>query len=102
MAEPLRITVNKPSPPAPSSNEPPARRPGSKEVATLEVRGSLFTNWTSVRVEQRVTQAYPVFQFECTEEAPVPLSINGAQFVPGDVVRVFLGGVSAVFGYIVE
>jgi prophage tail gpP-like protein len=80
----------------------PVRRPGSKEIATLEVRGSLFTNWTSVRVEQKVTEAFPVFQFECTEETPVPLTINGAQFVPGDVVRVYLGGMPAVFGYITE
>lgn len=89
---------------APSTPEwvKPVRRQGSKEIAALEVRGSLFTNWTSVRVEQKVTEAFPVFQFECTEETPVPLTIAGAQFVPGDVVRVFLGGYSAVFGYITE
>jgi prophage tail gpP-like protein len=43
-----------------------------------------------------------VFQFECTEESSVPLTIQGAQFVPGDIVRVFLGGYPAVFGYITE
>ena len=74
----------------------------TKEIATLEVRGNLFTNWTSVRVEQKVTDAFPVFQFECTEESPIPLKLDAMQFIPGDVVRVYVGGVPAVFGYITE
>jgi len=74
----------------------------SKEMAVLEVRGQYFTNWTSVRVEQKWTEAFPTFTFECTEQVDVPLSISGAQFVPGDVVRVLLGGAPAVFGYIIE
>jgi len=74
----------------------------TKEIATLEVRGNLFTNWTSVRVEQKVTDAFPVFQFECTEESPIPLKLDALQFIPGDVVRVYVGGVPAVFGYITE
>jgi len=73
-----------------------------KELAVLEVRGQHFTNWTSVRVEQKWTEAFPTFQFECTEEVNVPLSVFGSQFVPGDVVRVLLGGQPAVFGYITE
>jgi prophage tail gpP-like protein len=78
------------------------RMPGSKELAVLEVEGKFFENWTSVRVEQRWTEAFPTFQFECTEQVNVPLTIAGAQFKPGDVVRVFLGGAPAVFGYITE
>ena len=79
-----------------------AARRRAKEIATLEVRGSLFTDWTSVRVEQRVTQPFPVFQFEATEESPIPLRWDAMQFVPGDIVRVYVGGVPVVFGYITE
>lgn len=75
---------------------------GSKEVATLKVRGELFTNWTSVRIEQRVTQAFPVFQFECTEESSIPLQPWMLAFVPGDIVMAYIGGVPAVYGYITE
>lgn len=86
----------------PITDAPPIRRPGSKEIAVLEVRGQLYSNWTSVRVEQKWAEAFPVFQFECTEEVSVPLTVAGSQFVPGDIVRVFLGGHSAIFGYITE
>lgn len=73
-----------------------------KEIATLEVRGHLYTDWTSVRVEQRVTQPFPTFQFDATEEAPIPATWDALQFVPGDITRVYVGGVPAVFGYITE
>ncbi|MET3995996.1 prophage tail gpP-like protein [Bradyrhizobium sp. S3.9.2] len=73
-----------------------------KEIMTLEVRGSLFTNWTSVRIEQLVTKPFPTFQFECSEEADIPLRWDALQFVPGDICRAYVGGVPAVFGYIVE
>jgi prophage tail gpP-like protein len=106
---PLRIDINKPAPKAEEQTveqvrgEPIyVREPGPKELATLIVRGRRYSNWTSVRVEQRWEQAFPTFQFEATEHVPLPLSISGAQFVPGDVVRVLLGGHSAVYGYITE
>lgn len=73
-----------------------------KDIAILEVNNALFTNWTTVRVEQRYGQPFPIFQFECSEESPVPLKVDAAQFAPGDIVRVFIGGVPAVFGYITE
>ena len=79
-----------------------ARIGGPKDVATLLVRGELFTNWTSIRIEQQVTEAFPKFMFECTEEASIPVSVDAMQFVPGDVVAAFVGGVQAVFGYITE
>jgi prophage tail gpP-like protein len=88
--------------PADSSPPQSQRINTGKEIATLEVRGSLFTNWTSVRVEQQVTKPFPTFQFECTEESPIPLVWDALQFVPGDIVRVYVGGVPAVFGYITE
>lgn len=93
-------------PPLPRNRPPlqqaPVRRQVSKELAELEVNGSLYSNWTTVQVVQKWTEAFPTFQFECTEEVPIPLAIKGAHFAPGDVVRVFLGGHNAVFGYITE
>jgi prophage tail gpP-like protein len=93
---PARITINQRQP------LQPVRLTTGKELMTLEVRGGLFTNWTSVRVEQRVTEPFPVFQFEVTEESPLPQSWDAMQFVPGDIVQVYVGGVPAVFGYITE
>ena len=100
----------KTAPPAPPAAPPQQRPPaplitprfGSKEVVTLQVNGQLFSNWKNVRVEQKVTEWFPTFQFEATEETPLPLQVNGAQFVPGDIVRVYVGGVPAIYGYITE
>jgi prophage tail gpP-like protein len=96
------IIPTRPDPKPADENDAPARLASGKEIVTLEVRGSLFTNWTSVRVEQLVTKPFPTFQFECTEESPIPLTWEALQFVPGDICRVYVGGVPAVFGYIVE
>jgi prophage tail gpP-like protein len=72
-----------------------------KEVAILAVRGNYFANWTGVRVEAAVTEAFPRFSFEVTEESPAP-SFSAMQFIPGDQVQVFLGGVLAMTGTITE
>lgn len=113
-APPTRLTVRPlPStgdaqgpqqPPPPQQTPAPLLTPrfGSKEIITLEVNGQLFTNWTTVRVEQKVTEWFPTFQFEDSEETPLPDTVNGAQFVPGNIVRVYVGGVPAVYGYISE
>jgi prophage tail gpP-like protein len=99
---PVRV-ITKPAPQQDDSAAPVYERmPGPKEIATLEVKGQFYSNWTTVRVEQKWTEAFPTFTFDCTEDVPIPLSVNGAQFVPGDVVRVLLGGAPAVFGYISE
>ncbi|HEV8503725.1 MAG TPA: hypothetical protein VGR63_19290 [Casimicrobiaceae bacterium] len=99
---PFRV-INKPAPEQDTIDAPVYERmPGPKEIASLEVKGQFFSNWTTVRVEQKWTEAFPTFTFDCTEEVPIPLTVNGAQFVPGDVVRVLLGGAPAVFGYISE
>jgi prophage tail gpP-like protein len=89
-------------PPLPPPGSSPATIDVSKEIMTLEVNGKLFTNWTSARIEQRVTEPFPTFQFECSEESPMPLAWDAQQFVPGDIVRAFVGPVQAVLGYIVE
>jgi hypothetical protein len=75
--------------------------PISKEIATLEVRNKLFTNWNSIRIEQRVAEAFPTFQFEQTEESPI-CEVGRAAIRSGDICRAYIGGVPAVFGYIVE
>jgi prophage tail gpP-like protein len=75
---------------------------GFKEIIVLEVNGWLFSEWTTVRVEQLNTEPFPKFQFECTEESPIPLKVDALQFVPGDIVRVFIGGQLVVYGYIIE
>lgn len=81
---------------------PSIRTPGSKEIASLEVKGAVHTNWKNVRIEQQVTEWYPTFMFETTEYTPVPLQQAGLQFQPGDSVRVYIGHHQAVFGYITE
>ena len=97
-----RLYVGRTPTPDDSGNPTPQRLDTGKEIATLEVRGSLFTNWTSVRVEQRVTQPFPVFQFECTEESPVPMVWDALQFVPGTgtqpVMLVSRYGLNAIHG----
>jgi len=97
-----RVIISKPDEKPEEKADAPARLQTGKEIITLEVRGGLFTNWTTVHVEQLVTKPFPTFQFECTEEADIPLRWDALQFVPGDIVRVYVGGVPAVFGYIVE
>lgn len=72
------------------------------EVATLVVNGKEYTDWTTVEVETRWADWYPIFTFECSEEAEMPTLYSDLQFAPGDVVQVKLGGISAVFGYIIE
>ena len=44
--------------------------PNPQEVATLTVNGRDYKDWTSVTVENHITQAFPIFQFECTEFTP--------------------------------
>jgi prophage tail gpP-like protein len=99
---PVRMTVSKAAPPAEQTLDVEYRRGHGKEIAVLEVNGKLFTNWTSVHVEQRAGDWFPTFSFECSEESPIPLRFDALQFVPGDVATVWLGGVKSVHGYITE
>jgi prophage tail gpP-like protein len=99
---PPTTPASQPSPPAQPPPSAEQVRFGSKEIATLFVRDQYFTDWTGVRVEVAVTEAFPKFSFEVTENTPVPLSINSAQFIPGDVVKVFIGGTLACSGFIKE
>ena len=73
-----------------------------QEIATLEVRGKLFTDWKSVQVKQEWTRYNPIFTFEATEASPIPVRFGDLPFQPGDEVRVHLGSYMAVRGYIQE
>ncbi|MFK4534280.1 prophage tail gpP-like protein [Bradyrhizobium ottawaense] len=72
------------------------------EIAELRVNGMIFRDWTSVQVENRITEWFPRFTFECTEFIKVPTSLTALQFKPGDVVEVYLAGQQAVYGYVTE
>ncbi len=85
--------------------------PNPTEVAFLRVNGTDYFDWTSVAVEVRITQAFPIFQFDCTEFDAITGLPTGAtqaqittnmQIVPGDVVEVYLAGIQIVQGYVTE
>jgi prophage tail gpP-like protein len=73
---------------------PPDQVPNPDEVATLVVGGRVWNDWTSVKVENRFAEAFDVFQFENVER---PITV---QFVPGDAVGVYLGGMLAITGVV--
>jgi prophage tail gpP-like protein len=102
MPNDVPVIEHKPAVPGVALKPAPQRLFGNKEIATLRVRGVNYTNWTSIRIEQRAAQAFPVFQFECTEESPMPVQPSALAFVPGDVVQAFIGGAQVLFGYITE
>jgi prophage tail gpP-like protein len=81
---------------------PGVKAPGSKEIATLNVKGERHENWKSVRVETKVEEWFPTFMFETTEFTPIPLKVAENQFQPGDEVTVDIGGIQVCFGYITE
>lgn len=87
------------------------RMPNPNEVAFLRVNGTDYFDWTSVSVEVRVTQAFPIFQFDCTEFDEISKLPTGAtqaqitnamRIVPGDVVEVYLAGILITLGYVTE
>jgi prophage tail gpP-like protein len=82
-----------------------------KEIAYLRVNGTDYYDWTSVTVEVRITQAFPIFQFDCTEfdevtKLPTGMSqaqiANNMRIVPGDIVEVYLAGIQIILGYVTE
>jgi len=73
-----------------------------KELIVLHARGQYFTDWTSVRVEVKMFDPWSQFQFECTENSPMPNTYDKLQFLPGDPVQVFVGGVQTIDGFVSE
>lgn len=83
--------------------------PNPREVAVLIVNGQKYEDWTSVWVEARITEWYPIFQFECTEfdnkgirQMTQAALYKNLRIKPGDVVEVYLAGFPAVLGYVTE
>jgi prophage tail gpP-like protein len=74
----------------------------NREIATIEVNGKYFTNWTSMRIENRVTDTHPIFMFELTEQSPIPVAWYLTDMAPGAQVKVWLGGYLAITGIITE
>ncbi|WP_316203351.1 phage baseplate assembly protein [Bradyrhizobium sp. SZCCHNS3051] len=85
----------------------------TQEVAFLRVNGVDYYDWTSIMVEVRLTDYFPIFEFECTEFVAVNgqskssgISIgtirNNLKIVPGDIVELYLGGTQVVLGYVTE
>ncbi len=72
------------------------------EIATLTVNGQKFEDWTTVHVEQRHLEWYPIFSFDCTEQTPAPSVRANLQIKPGDAVSVSLAGMPVLFGYVTE
>ncbi|ODM70505.1 hypothetical protein A6X20_07830 [Bradyrhizobium elkanii] len=80
------------------------------EVAFLRINRQDYSDWTSVLVEVRITEAFPIFQFDCTEfdEMGKATGMTEAQIMsnmrikPGDVVDVYLAGQQVVHGYVTE
>ncbi|UQR66221.1 hypothetical protein LRP30_13620 [Bradyrhizobium sp. C-145] len=81
-----------------------------REIAFLRINGQDYFDWTAVTVEVRITEAFPIFQFDCTEfddmgkatgmsEAQI---MNNLRIKPGDIVDVFLAGQLVVHGYVTE
>jgi prophage tail gpP-like protein len=82
--------------------------PNPKEIAALTINGQKYEDWTSVMVEVRITEAFPIFQFDCSEfdesnrKASLSTVINNMKIKPGDVVDVTLAGQQIVRGYVTE
>jgi prophage tail gpP-like protein len=105
MADPplKRIIITKDDErPAPQQNPFLGTAGANREIATVVTDGEKFTNWKSFRVENRITETHPVFQFDFSEESPVPASWYLAKLKPGAKVQVFLGDYLAITGTALE
>src|SRR6266545_8311929 len=84
--------------------------PNPTEVAHLRVNGVDYYDWTTVMVEVRITQWFPIFQFDCTEFDAMGKAtgmsqaqiMNNLRIIPGDMVEVYLAGVLVLIGYVTE
>lgn len=73
---------------------PPPPTPNPDEIATIVVAGRKWDDWTSVKVEHRYSEAYPLFTFSNVER---PVAI---QFKPGNNCAIYLAGLLAITGVI--
>jgi hypothetical protein len=56
--------------------------------------------WTSVTVQHRWIEGFPIFKFECAEREPLPPRWQLLQFKEGDAVQIYLAGYLAMTGHI--
>jgi prophage tail gpP-like protein len=70
------------------------------EIATLIVRGDLFTDWESIWLQWCWGAEYAFFRFIAAERTPPPSDWTFLQFKPGDPCQVNLGGQVALTGVI--
>jgi len=83
-----------------SDVHPNVRNPD--EIATVFVGGRRFDDWETVYVQHRWADPYPVFRFTATERDPIPELWAKLQFKPGDRVGIYLGGILAITGVILD
>ena len=67
------------------------RIPNPDEVATIVVDGIRYEDWTSVMVQHRWMEAYPVFEFSTAEVVPRPKSFDALRFHVGARATIYLG-----------
>ncbi len=70
------------------------RVPNPDEVATIVVGGRKWDDWTSVKVENRFSEAFDLFTFSNVERAVA------VQFKPREECAIYLGGQLAITGVI--
>jgi prophage tail gpP-like protein len=76
--------------------------PNPAEVARLQVEGRYFEDWDTVWVQHRWQDGWPLFRFSCTESGKIPDAWELMQFKPGSRCTVFLGGILAITGIVLQ
>lgn len=76
--------------------------PNPAEVAKLEVEGMQFEDWDTVFVQHRWQDGWPLFRFSCAERAPQVTDWKLMKFKPGDRCTIWLGGILAITGIILQ
>jgi prophage tail gpP-like protein len=79
--------------------------PNPDEVATLVVEDFRFDAWESIFVQHRANEGWPIFKFRAVEKDPPPelQTLSGVltkQFMPQQIVQVYLAGRLAMNGFI--
>jgi prophage tail gpP-like protein len=90
-------------PPIPVSTFVRSKTPAelfAEETATIVVDGKKFSDWETVMIQHRWTEAYPIFKFTTADEVEIPMDWRLLQFKPGDECAIYLGKHLAITGII--
>jgi prophage tail gpP-like protein len=79
-----------------------ASRFPDSEIATLAVRGEVFSDWESIWLQHQWGSSYAYFRFIAAERAPPPANWRLLQFKPSDNCTVWLAGQHALTGLITD